>query len=144
MSLKLVKTLKRALQSLQGANMSLRKESIKKLQDAVKNKSMACYNKNVSECYYLHGKTGTKCAVGVIIPDKTINKMIDGEGNCDFFTDEKNSNSIANQLQGKNTYRGMKVSELTEMQNKHDDIILDKVDRIEGISILESFIQGLK
>jgi len=124
--------------------MSLRKESIKKLQDAVKNKSMACYNKNVSECYYLHGKTGTKCAVGVIIPDKTINKMIDGEGNCDFFTDEKNSNSIANQLQGKNTYRGMKVSELTEMQNKHDDIILDKVDRIEGISILESFIQGLK
>ena len=118
----------------------LRKQSINILKEAVKNKSLACYDESIEKCLYLHGKTGKKCAVGAIIPDKILQRNLNSNGDCVKFKDKLKNTSVTSQLQHHKTFRGMKLNELEEMQNLHDEILLEGSSPLE----LENYINQLK
>lgn len=121
--------------------MSLRQESLEKLRQAVKDKTLGIY-KGATVCLYYDAQTDSRCAVGAIIPDKTIEKMKDGNGNCAKFIDYSKSNSVKSQLKGMKTYRGLTVDELVRLQEMHDDIIFG--DYNYTIEEFEQYVASLK
>ena len=122
--------------------MSLREESIKKLKEAVKNKELGCY-KGAETCLYYDSRTDSRCAVGVIVPDEVIDKMKNGYGDCERFISDKRGTAVTCQLKGENTYMGMTIEELAELQDYHDNSILTSVVRGEYIKKLEDYVSNL-
>ena len=119
--------------------MTLRQQSIAILKQAVKDKTLGCY-KGATECLYYDEETDSKCAVGAIIPQKTIDKMKNDAGNCKHFIDSERGDSVHNQLKGRKTYRGMKISELGKLQRLHDNIILNG----DSFEEFENYVNSLK
>lgn len=122
--------------------MSLRKESIKKLKEAVKNRELGCY-KGAETCLYYDSRTDSRCAVGVIVPDEVIDKMKNGYGDCERFISDKRGTAVTCQLEGENTYMGMTIDELSILQSYHDNSILTPVVRGEYIKKLEDYVNNL-
>lgn len=121
--------------------MGLREGSIAKLKAAVRDKTMSCYNANVFAGRYFDYDTGTRCAVGVLIPDAIINDNLTNNGNCVEFVKGKHCYGVYTQLSEVDNYMGISVSELTEMQRLHDNTL---VNGIRDTTKLEEFINNLK
>lgn len=121
--------------------MNIRQRSIKTLKKAVKNKTLGCYNDQVlidEACLYYHAESKTCCAVGALIPKKTLLNNLNEYGNCVKPFNKDKGDLISLQSNGRGRY-GMKIAELNELQKLHDGAIQSD----NSVHELESYINGL-
>lgn len=127
--------------------MKSRERSIRKLKRAVKNKTLGCYNEKVLEeqrCVYYHGESNTCCAVGALIPKKTLMNNLTINGNC-IKPFNKNDNDMIHCQIYKGRY-GMSLAELKDLQQLHDNAILaeSQDERRLNTERLENYINSLQ
>jgi hypothetical protein len=102
--------------------LSERKESIKKLKKAVKNKTLLMYQDHDGDPRYYDNETNSCCAVGAILPLETLFEYMNRKGDVNYFTDNGDGDyDIETQL-GDNTQvlYGMEKNELMQLQTLHD------------------------
>lgn len=122
--------------------MSLRKESIAILKQAVNDKTLGCY-KGATQCLYYDKTTDSCCAVGVLVPKKQLMKNVTDLGNVTNFKDKNIGSGVSRQLKDQKTYRGLTKAELRELQRLHDNIVTS-VNKNHKIERFEDYVNSLK
>jgi hypothetical protein len=131
---------------------SVRQQSIEKLKNAVKNKTLTCYQTtdfNIEPLYYDHN-FNTCCAVGELFPKEELKKYALGNGDVINLYGIKNVTFIKDILNkaDKDELFGLTINELEKIQTLHDECMegeyLGTRKNIENkLSEFETYINSL-
>ena len=117
-----------------------RAESIKILQEAVKEKTLACYDMRVYSCLYYHKETEKCCAVGALIDfkGKTLNNNVssflkDVDGPIEDHISDIQYHMDENGMENTDLYFGLTRYELEKLQRYHDQVINKRKKNKDGI-----------
>lgn len=124
--------------------MNARQKSIKKLKDAIKNKTLGMYQNDLDMCLYYHKETDSCCAVGLLLDAKE-NFDKDMRGNVNLIEGEEMiSDILHNKLIENET--GLTNDELIILQNLHDVVINESnIDTMpQFIEKFENYVNQLE
>ena len=129
--------------------MNERKESIKKLKKAVKNKTLLMYQDNNGDPKYYDHATNSCCAVGAILPLETLFEHMNRKGDVNYFTDNGDGDyDIETQLGDKTqVLYGMEKNELMKLQHLHDKSMSNSIHgnaKAGYKTKLEEYVKALK
>lgn len=122
--------------------MRIREQSINKLRNAVKNKTLGAYN-GARHCVYYDKTTDSCCAIGELYPRKKLLAKNAGESVI-FCENEDFCAGIADQLQSRKGKFGFTIDELEAIQRAHDRCVIYPDDRAEYLKYFEELIFSLK
>lgn len=122
--------------------------SIRKLKTAIKNGTMGASNPNTKYCVYYCNHTKTRCAIGILLSKKVLEKNRSENGNVYRIKVNERSYAVIGRLISEGfdmSKTGLTEGELISLQRNHDDVVqaLYTQERVEKLEELKRFINSL-
>lgn len=102
--------------------MTEREESIQKIKEAYENKELG-FQKGATNCLYFDAKTGSHCAVGVLLDIDELKFEENGNLEHPFLGNPESTIREAMEAESLEEFKGLDIAELEELQNRHDEVL---------------------